>query len=380
MRIGKGTIYKRGKKFAVAYWIGGTQRFKSGFKTKADAQAFLTDIMSQKAKGQPLAANAHKLKIDHLFRLVITDYQNNHKSSIKELELRINKHLLPYFSGLTLSEMNGAIIEEYKQVRISEKAKPATINRELSVLKRGYSLAFEQNLIGFKLAIKNLKENNIRTQTFSREEIFSFCKHLPQDVLGPVLFQWETGWRLPSEILTLTWSQVDFEEELVVLERYQTKNDEPRIFPFTQPLSRLLNRQREIVNKIEKMRKMIIPWVFVRDTGRPIFDSNPPKASSYFRRKWKSACRKSGLAGRRPHDLRRSAAVNRDNMGMSLRDNQLLGGWKRVQMLERYLQKRKEDLRKAISNYDRARTVTEPLPFFESDKKAITGTRRKQKT
>jgi integrase len=379
MRIGKGTIYKRGKKFAVAYWIGGNQRFKGGFKTKGAAETFLVEILNQKAKGQPLPANAHKLKIEDLFRLVISDYQNNQKASLDVLKIRINKHLIPYFSGLTVAEMNGAIIEEYKHQRILEKARPATINRELHILKRGYSLALEQNLIAFKLSIKNLKEDNIRTQTFSEAEIYTFCKHLPQDILSPVLFQWETGWRLPSEILTLTWNQIDFNEEIVCLERYKTKNDEPRIFPFTQRLSMLLNRQRELVNRIQKIRTTVIPWVFVRDTGRPLFDSNPPKASSYFRRKWKTACRKSGLVGRRPHDLRRSAAINRDNAGMSLRDNQLLGGWKRVQMLERYLQKRKEDLRKAVSNYDRARTVTEPLPLFESLKNQLPATNRKQR-
>src|SRR5262245_4354973 len=131
MRIGKGTIYKRGKKYSVAYWIGGNQRFKGGFKSKGAAEAFLVDILNQKAKGQPLPASAHKLKIEDLFRLVIADYQNNQKSSLDVLQIRINKHLVPYFGGVTVSEMNGAIIEEYKQQRLLEKARPATINREL---------------------------------------------------------------------------------------------------------------------------------------------------------------------------------------------------------------------------------------------------------
>jgi integrase len=176
------------------------------------------------------------------------------------------------------------------------------------------------------------------------------------DVLAAVQFQWETGWRLPSEVLTLCWSQVDFAEELVMLERYATKNDEPRIFPFTQDLRQLLFRQRQVVDELQKERDIIIPWVFPRSTtGRALFDSNPPKASSYLRRKWKVALRAARLPHHIPHDLRRSAAVNRDNAGMSVHNNMLLGGWKRTQMVERYLQKRKEDLRTAVRHFDSRR-------------------------
>jgi integrase len=126
------------------------------------------------------------------------------------------------------------------------------------------------------------------------------------------------------------------------------------------------------VDQLQQERGLIIPWVFPRSTtGKPLFDSKTPKASSYFRRKWRAALRTSKLNRRIPHDLRRTAAVSRDNAGMSVHNNMLLGGWSTTAMVERYLKgKQHHDLKRAVQQYDSRRqknaTVTEPLPFASS--------------
>jgi integrase len=47
-----------------------------------------------------------------------------------------------------------------------------------------------------------------------------------------VEFAYYTGWRIPSEVLRLTWAQVNFDAGVVRLEPRSTKNDEGRTFPF----------------------------------------------------------------------------------------------------------------------------------------------------
>jgi integrase len=148
----------------------------------------------------------------------------SHEGFVKSLKIPHDSgNLIQYvrrrfadFEGVPLSEIRGAHIEEYKAQRLDEGAAIGTINREISVLSSGYTLAMEQELIAYAPSAKQEPEQNIRTQTFTESEFATFCTYLPADVLAAVLFQWETGWRSPSETLTLTWAQVDFQEEIVL--------------------------------------------------------------------------------------------------------------------------------------------------------------------
>jgi integrase len=58
-------------------------------------------------------------------------------------------------------------------------------------------------------------------------------------------FAYITGWRR-SEVMGLTWAQVDFTARLVRLEPGTTKNGTGRMFPFTPDLASLLERQRAL--------------------------------------------------------------------------------------------------------------------------------------
>ena len=105
-----------------------------------------------------------------------------------------------------------------------------------------------------------------------------------------------------SEILPLTWRQVDFGAGTVRLEPSTTKNDEARVLPFAV-LPELADTLREEWNKtmaIQIETGSIIPWVFHR-RGKPIKD---------FYGAWKVACEKAGVPQRIPHDFRRTAVRN----------------------------------------------------------------------
>lgn len=86
-----------------------------------------------------------------------------------------------------------------------------------------------------------------------------------------VEFAYYTGWRIPSEVLRLTWAQVDFSAGVVRLEPRTTKNDEGRTFPFDAlpELAALLRAQRERTTEIERRLGIIVTAVFHRD-GKPI--------------------------------------------------------------------------------------------------------------
>jgi integrase len=57
---------------------------------------------------------------------------------------------------------------------------------------------------------------------------------LPEELRPPIQFAYVTGWRLKSEVLPLTWEQVDLEAGTVRLLAGTTKNGDGRIIWLTE--------------------------------------------------------------------------------------------------------------------------------------------------
>lgn len=58
------------------------------------------------------------------------------------------------------------------------------INRELTILKRAFSLAIQAGKLMMKRYIPLLKENNVRKGFFEREQFEALLAHLPEPVQG----------------------------------------------------------------------------------------------------------------------------------------------------------------------------------------------------
>ena len=68
-----------------------------------------------------------------------------------------------------------------------------------------------------------------------------------------------TGWRGPSEVLTLQWRQVDFGSGQVRLDPGTTKNGEGRVFPMTAALRELVEAQRAERNRLRAESRIPLP-------------------------------------------------------------------------------------------------------------------------
>lgn len=157
-------------------------------------------------------------------------------------------------------------------------------------------------------------------------------------------FAYTTGWRVPSEVLPLTWERVDLDEGCVRLDPGTTKNREGRIVYLSSELQAVLEQQRE-------NRRDGCSYVFHRD-GQPIKD---------FRAAWETACTNAGLVGRIPHDLRRTAVRNLVRAGVPERVAMSVSGHRTRSVFERYNIVSDGDLRQAAKRLDAAigsRTTT----------------------
>jgi integrase len=138
--------------------------------------------------------------------------------------------------------------EERRQVSNAE------INRELTILKRAFSLAIQAGKLMTKPHIPLLKESNARTGFFELDQFQSVVSHLPDPIRPVVKFAYVTGWRIPSEVLTLQWRQIDFGSGQIRLDPGTTKNGEGRVFLMTAALREVLEAQRDARDRLRLER------------------------------------------------------------------------------------------------------------------------------
>lgn len=361
-----GALWKRGNVWWVRYYRDGIRREESARTSNRKVALDLLHLREgEVAKGVPIEPANFRLTFQQATADLLNDYAINQRKTLDEAKRRLRKHLLPYFGSNTrLSDISSAHVRAYivrrkastEVIRAAHDVKRADgsvrhvpehrraidgvsngeINRELTVLKRLFTLAFQTGKLLSRPHIPMLREQNTRVGFFTAEQFESVRSHLPADLQPLVTFGWLTGWRIHSEALPLTWAQVDFVAGVVRLEPHTTKNDEARQFPMTSELRQLLQDQRTRTDELQKQLGTIIPWVFYRLVAKGRRGPKSAKRIIAFGKAWKAACRAAGCPGRIPHDLRRSAVRNLVRAGIPERVAMQMSGHKTRSVFERY--------------------------------------------
>jgi integrase len=323
-----GEVRKRGEIYWIRYYRAGKRHEESTRSPKrTDAERLLKLREGDVAKGVPISPAIGRLTFDDAAQDLENEYLANARRSIVGLRVRLKIGLRPWFSGRRMVNISTAYVR-YVAQRQADEAANGTINRELSALKRMFTLACQAGKLLAAPHIPMLQEDNVRRGFFEREQFEAVRRRLPEEVQPVVTFAYLTGWRINSEVLTLQWHQVDLRAGIVRLDPGTTKNREGRSFPFAAlpELRDVLEEQRAATTILERNTGVIVPWVFHR-TGSPI---------KFYRRSWIAACRDAGCPGRIPHDFRRTAVRNLVRAGVPERVAMMLTGHKTRSVFERY--------------------------------------------
>lgn len=236
---------------------------------------------------------------------------------------------------MRVPDITTAKVNAYIEERMTEGASNATINRELSALRRMLNLGAKQTppKVDRVPYLPSFKENNVRKKFFKHEDYLMLLDALPSEFQPVVTFAYKTGWR-KGEILGLTWSQVDLREGTVRIEAGEAKNEEARTIYTDTELKALFKTRMA-------KRHLGCPYVFHRN-GKRIKD---------FRGAWKKACKDVGLAGKLFYDLRRTAVRNMVRAGIPERVAMIISGHKSRAVFDRYNIVNPEDLRPAASKH-----------------------------
>jgi len=189
-----------------------------------------------------------------------------------------------------------------------------------------FNLAIENNklLHDQKPAIRLLHEDNVRTGFFERDQFEDVRDALPEGLRGIVTLAYYTGWRVESEVQTLTWAQVDRDAQVIRLEAGTTKNDEPRSLPYgmlVEVIEGAWAKHKELASEGK-----LSPYVFNR-RGEEI---------KSLRGAWKAACKEAGCPMMLPHDFRRTAVRNLVRAGVPDTVAMSITGHKTRSVFDRY--------------------------------------------
>lgn len=373
-----GSVYSR--KRSPYLWIkyhqqGRAVRESTGTTNMTVARRLLRTREGDVERGIPMDPTVGRITFDEAATDLLNDYRANQKRTLGDAQRRIKKHLAPFFgnrrmTAITTTELRAFVAKRLtdgtpvrqKRGRQSKEEGPVMdvprkpvsageINRELTVLKRMFSLAVQAGTLVRKPHFPMLRENNVRVGFFEREQYLAVQKHLPASMQPVVTFAYVTGWRINSEVLPLQWRQVDLRTGEVRLDPGTTKNREGRVFYLTPELHQLLKDQRAIADEVQRQKNMIVQHVFfhrpMTQGGAHGHRAGQLISECGFYQAWRRARTAAGCPGSIPHDFRRTAIRNMVRAGISERVAMKLTGHKTRSVFDRYNVVSDGDLRDA---------------------------------
>lgn len=337
-------LVKRGKIWWMTFTYQGKQvRRSTGTPDKRLADGILSKIKTEIIEGRYFEVlEEHKRTFDELMER----FEQEHipKKASQRAYFGYTKRLRGFFGSLVLAQVTPKVIVQYKNQRYADGVSPATINRELAVMKKAFNLARKEwewcrdNPVS-RVSLE--KENNKRDRWLTHEEearLLAACSPWVKEI---VVFALNTGMRM-GEILALTWAGVDLFRRTVTV--FRSKNGERRTIPVNQTVL-------EILKEKVRVRSIHQDLVFSSQAGTMVDHNN-------LRRGFRAAIKTAKIADLHFHDLRHTFATRLTQGGIDLYKVQRLLGHKSPIMTQRYAHHYPETLRDGVEYLDRAKAVS----------------------
>jgi integrase len=295
----------RGRTWWISYSVGGRQKFESSRSSrKADAQE-LPDIRRGDARAGRLRLIKRNppRRDEYARRFLLTvrhpNTQKRYRSSVHNFSA--------CFGNVKISDITADAIEGFKEERLSQGIRTATINRDLALLRLMMKRAERRRLINespfrevdFLEEIVQRRRPHILTFEEEDRVLAAAAPHIR--ALAVLIL--ETGMRSRREALSLLWSDVDFVNGVIHVRESKTKAGERNI-PISDRCNTELLRWRSLVGP--KLSSYVFPNM--HDPSKPLKD---------LRRSWAKALKDAGLQYFWLYDLRHTLASRLTQAGVS---------------------------------------------------------------
>src|SRR3954454_9539232 len=117
-----GELRKRGQIWWVRYYRDGRRHEESSRSTKeGDARRLLRLREGDVERGLPVSPKIGRLRYEDAAKDLVNDYKANKRKSLRELEIRLTKHIDPFFGGRRMGSITTSDIREFIDHRQRER-------------------------------------------------------------------------------------------------------------------------------------------------------------------------------------------------------------------------------------------------------------------
>lgn len=337
------SISKIGKSWRVRVRLKNLYR-NGTFKTKREAEAWAAAteaaIHAKKLTGvvREEAPTLHAA-LDRYVREITV-----HKKS-QRTEKIYAKKLAAALGNRKLDEIRGRDVAKYRDLRLKQSS-ANMVRLELALLSHLYTIAIKEwgfdSLVNPVSQIRKPTPPKGRTRRPTEEEIQYLLNTTQSDSLKTIIpFVLETASRR-GEVANLTWEDVDFVRETVLLR--ETKNGEDRRIALSPEAKALLEQvhRKNSKGSVWSMTADAITRAFnrARDRARKAYLAECEKLNKHPE--------KTFLVNLHFHDLRHEATTRFFENGLTTEKVQIMTGHKTYSMLKRYTHLKAEDLVKDL--------------------------------
>ena len=346
-------IYKKGGSWYIDYYVHGRRMREKIGTSKKLARITLEKRRVEIAENRFLDIKKEKkIKFSVLAETFLNEYSKPNNRSYRK-DKSFVKILTEFFGDRYLPEIDSLLIEGYKAERL-KTIKPASVNRELDVLKSIFNRAIEWNMLSDNPA-KNVKKFSVddkRIRYLSIEEINRLIRVCSGSLYGIVILALNTGMR-KSEILQLKWENVDFTSGVIYIPSSLSKNKCHGEIPMNGV----------VIKTLEELKKNATnnPYVFYNKKGSPMTD---------VIKSFTTALNKANIKDFRFHDLRHTFCSQLVNSGVDIYTVMALARHKSIKMTMRYAHLTPNQKRVAVEIIgSKMDTIWTPSPKMADEKR-----------
>lgn len=190
---------------------------KQGFKTKKQAEVFVTETLNKKNKGYITPVSNNILFKDFIYKW-FDEYKSKTLSinTYTNYKSQIDTHIIPLLGSYKLTDITNAIIQDFYNKIISNGLKPSSAKKVMQTLNGCFKYAKKNKLIYvIPTDIEKVPIEKTKIQYWSKDEIDFFLNSIKHTRLyTPILIDILTGLRI-GELCGLRWEDINLEEGFI---------------------------------------------------------------------------------------------------------------------------------------------------------------------
>jgi integrase len=328
-----------GKNYWIEYYFFGRRKRERIGKSKAAAQQRLRDVLKARTEERYIDKDpARRLTLGEVSKWYLTLPEVKAKDSYRR-DTEFIRHLKRLLGeSIKIKDLTLGKVESYQTTRLNEPSprhpgeniRPATVNKEVTCLKTILNRAVRHGRLKHNPidGAKKLPENNVRGRILTLEEFDSLLESCADHIKPLILMAYYMGMR-KSEIVFLTWPEVDLRKGFIRLPAERTKTDEARNIPIHPVVKTVL---QGLPKGLHTNRVFLL-------NGNPLDN---------IKKSFKGACQRAGITDFTFHDLRHCALNNLRRAGNDYFKIMAISGHKTTSCFKRYNLVTEEELGKVM--------------------------------